>query len=272
MKFEWIPSIATGKRSLLSALGLAILPALFALATLAQGQTYSVLYTFPNPTDGSEPQGVIRDAAGNLYGATYNGGAHSGGAIFKLTPSGKETVLYSFGAYAGDGSGPVSVVGDAAGNLYGTTLSGGSDCSTGYSPHNCGTIFKLDPSGHETILHNFGGSGDGALPETGVVEDAAGNLYGTTGAGGDYKCNNQYYGCGTIFKLNSKGKYTVLYEFKDGSDGLGPNGLTLDAAGNLYGTAEGGDQVPSGIVFKLSPTGESTPSLAEPTAVCPPEL
>jgi uncharacterized repeat protein (TIGR03803 family) len=240
----------------LSVLGFALAVALVAFTPSAQAQSYSVFYTFPVAQDGSEPEGVIMDAAGNLYGAAYYGGAHAGGAVFKLNPAGEETVLYSFGAYKGDGAGPIGVARDAARNIYGTTTTGGSNCSSVYSPHNCGTIFKLDASGHETLLHSFGGRGDGAAPQAGVVTDAAGNLYGTTASGGDYKCDGGYYGCGTIFKLDSKGRYKILYKFEDGADGRGPNGVILDAAGNLYGTTTGGNQVPLGTVFKLTPTGQ----------------
>ena len=142
--------------------------------------------------DGADPEaGLILDAQGNLYGTTAWGGVYGQGTVFKLTPAGAETVLYSFTGLA-DGSEPVgSLVMDAQGNLNGTTEYGGV---YGY-----GTVFKLTPAGTETVLYSFTGSPDGALPSD-LVFDGQGNLYGTTGAGGNV---NSYCtaGCGVLFKI-----------------------------------------------------------------------
>jgi uncharacterized repeat protein (TIGR03803 family) len=122
-----------------------------------------VLYRFGGQPDGENPDaGLIRDGAGNLYGTTNIGAAFRGGTVFKLDTTGKETVLHSFSAEP-DGSYPVaSLVRDAKGDLYGTTLFGGD--ATCDSPIGCGTVFRVDTSGHETVLHAFAGGADGELP------------------------------------------------------------------------------------------------------------
>jgi uncharacterized repeat protein (TIGR03803 family) len=210
---------------------------------------YSVLYTFGQEgPDGCYPfAGVVRDPAGNLYGTTINGGASGWGTVFKLDATGKETVLYSFTGGA-DGSEPFAgLVRDAAGNLYGTTASGGT------SPFGNGVVFKLDTTGKETVLYTFTGGADGGEPFAALVKDAAGNLYGTTIAGGAF-------GQGTVFKLDTTGKETVLHSF-DGSDGAYPSeDLTRDAAGNLYGTTlfVAGGGLNYGVVFKLDTAGKET--------------
>jgi uncharacterized repeat protein (TIGR03803 family) len=151
----------------------------------------TVLHTFM-VTDGEDPiAGVILDAAGNLYGTTYGGGpGFSQGTVFKLSKTGKYTLLHSFTG-GDDGGGPTAgVILDAEGNLYGTTfLGGGTGCGGG----GCGVIFKLSRTGEETVLHSFTGT-DGDSPVAGVIHDAEGNLYGITSRGGDYNY-------GTVFKL-----------------------------------------------------------------------
>jgi uncharacterized repeat protein (TIGR03803 family) len=212
---------------------------------------YKVLHRFHGgANDGSEPLvGLILDAAGNLYGTTFGGGAFGYGAAFKLTPnadgSWTERVLHSFNG--SDGAYPYAgLTFDAAGNLYGTTSEGGASGN--------GTVFKLTPNADgswtESVLHSFSSS-DGAYPWAGcLIFDAAGNLYGTTLTGGSP-------GGGTVFKLapNQDGSWTesVLHSFTV-SDGWGPlAGLIFDAAGNLYGTAAGGGSASDGTAFKLSP-------------------
>ena len=206
----------------------------------------TVLYQFKGP-DGDGPDGVVRDAAGNLYGATSFGGTgcpgqQGCGTVFKLDASGKETVLHRFGG-TGDGTFPTTgVIRDAAGNLYGTTYTGGntSSCEAG-----CGTIFKVDASGKESVLHSFTGGADGFGPYGGVIRDKAGNLYGTTQAG-------------TVFKLDPANKLTVLHTLND-TEGCSPSAsLFRDAAGNLYGTAPGCGEFGSGTVFKVAPSGKTT--------------
>jgi len=209
--------------------------------------------------DGMYPYaGVVLDAQGNLYGTTAGGGTHGAGAVFKLDTTGKETVLYSFGGTAGDGADPsAGLVLDAQGNLYGTTMVGGDTTCTYLG--SCGTVFKVDATGKETVLYRFTGTGgDGANPMAGLVLDAQGNLYGTTYSGGTY-------GNGTVFKLDTTGKETVLYSFTGtGGDGAMPRaGLVLDAEGNLYGTTGAGGSAECGssgcgALFKLDTTGKET--------------
>ena len=196
---------------------------------------YQVLHSFTGDFSGpggAYPSGgLIRDAAGNLYGTTSQGGTYGRGTVFKLDAAGAETVLYSFaGKFFGpdDGENPYGLIRDAAGNFYGTTFYGGAS--------NNGTVFKLDASGKETVLYSFNGS-DGAHPSAGLFRDAAGNFYGATSDGGvsDW---------GVIFRLNvESGVSTVLHSFTGNSDGGAPYGaLITDNAGNLYGTTGfGGD-------------------------------
>ena len=214
----------------------------------AQAQTFTVLYDFTGSPDGEYSYAaVVRDAAGNLYGTTYEGGASGYGTVFKVDTSGTETVLHSFSAGT-DGSYPFAgVIQDNAGNLYGTTYEGGS---SGY-----GTVFKVDTSGTETILYTFaGGTTDGCNPAGGLLRDKAGNLYGTAGACGAS-------GVGAVFKLSKKGKETVLHSFAGGSsDGAYPAFTTLlmDKKGKLYGVTEDGGTGGVGTVYVLSPRGTVT--------------
>ena len=239
------------KKSKPIARSLALLLAVVAVAPSGFAQTYSLFYTFPSNQEGNRAQGVIEDGASIVYGAAYYGGAHADGAIFEINAAAQETVLYSFKGTP-DGNGPVGVVRDAHGNLYGATYFGGLNCQV-QPDAGCGTLFKVDPKGKETVLHTFGGRGDGVAP-VGVVMDSRGNLYGTTSNGGDFSCGGKYtWGCGTIFKLGADGSYTILYKFQGGVNGGSPNAVIVDAAGNLYGTAGGGTD---GIVFKLTPNHE----------------
>jgi uncharacterized repeat protein (TIGR03803 family) len=204
--------------------------------------------------DGCEPlAGVILDAAGNVYGTTEMGGnprcGGGCGTVYQLRPTSggwKEHILHDFGAI-GDGAVPGvgALILDSAGNLYGTTGGGGT---TGN-----GTVFKLTLGASsrwkETILHSFTGGANGIEPTAGVVMDKAGNLYGTTSAGGTNSC-----GCGLIYKLvpgsNGKWTYTVLHRF----DGAGPNAnLIMDSKGNLYGTTTTGGAGGYGVAFELAP-------------------
>lgn len=230
----------------------------------------TTLYRFTGSAGAGE--GVVKDAEGNLYGATTWGGdgacKFAGcGTVFKLSKAGKFTVLYSFKGWP-DGAYPSGVIRDSEGNLYGTTVNGGSahngNCSLNGVPYGCGTVFKVDASGKETVLHNFTDNSDGGYPEAGLIQDAAGNLYGTTGGGGGAGC---YHGCGVVFKLDKAAKETVLYRFKGGNDGASPYaGLIMDAQGNIYGTTGwGGISACSnlggegcGTVFKLSKSGKET--------------
>jgi uncharacterized repeat protein (TIGR03803 family) len=253
-------TVSFTKRS--ATLGLLILGVLLGAV---RAQTERVLYNFceqTNCTDGASPMaGLIFDQKGNLYGTTSAGGSGihgQWGAVFKLTPKGKETVLYSFCAQNGcsDGKGPVAgPVLDRKGNLYGTTFGGGIGDDPGY-----GVVFKLTPKGKYTVLHTFYGP-DGESPYGRLVFDQKGNLYGTTVSGG---ANGQ----GVVFKLTAKGKETVLYSFcaqDNCTDGALPYaGLVFDQKGNLYGTTYSGgahdncgvSNTGCGVVFKLTPDGK----------------
>jgi uncharacterized repeat protein (TIGR03803 family) len=175
--------------------------------------------------------GVIRDAAGNLYG-TASGLPLFGGTVFRVDNTGKETVLYSFEGGAEGGNPEAGLVQDEAGNLYGTTVFGGV--------FGQGVVFKVDMAGVETVLHNFKGQGDGTNTLAPLIRDANGNLYGTASGGGDLRGRCSGAGCGTMFKLTANGKLKVLHTFTGGSDGANPLGLVRDATGNFFGTASGG--------------------------------
>jgi uncharacterized repeat protein (TIGR03803 family) len=213
---------------------------------------YRVLYRFHDDKDGGEPfGGVTLDTAGNLYGTTSTAGSGFGlglGTVFKLDTAGKLTTLHAFTGNADGGNPFAGVILDTTGNLYGTTNYGGV-------PDYLGTVFMLDKTGKETVLHNFTGEADGESPFAPLIRDAAGNLYGTTlgKSSGDQ---------GTVFKLDKNGKETVLHNFTGRADGQNPEaGLIRDRVGNLYGTA-GGGQLNAGTVFKIDQAGKFTPLYA----------
>lgn len=226
--------------------------ALTLLVTAASAQTFSVFYTF-NFTDGSGPNGgLILDSAGNFYGTTQFGGSSNRGVIFKLSPAGQETVLYTFTGKT-DGGIPIGrLIRDAQGNLYGiTSLGGDPTCS-------CGTVFQLTPTGSLNTLHAFLGGMDGSQnqgqAELGLVM-VNGNLYGSASFGGVSGCDGSL-GCGVLFEVTLAGVETVLYRFTGQADGAFPQDLIRDAAGNIYGET-GGSYMRNngGTIFKLDTTG-----------------
>jgi uncharacterized repeat protein (TIGR03803 family) len=214
----------------------------------APAQTFTVLHSFAGrPSDGRMPTApLIQDAAGNLYGTTFGAGAFSGGTVFKVDASNNETVLHNFwaGKWGVNPSG--GLVQDAAGNLYGTTRTGGDLRCNENRSFGCGTVFKLDTTGHLTVLQRFHGT-DGDGPNAALLLDpVAGSLYGTTIGGGQASR-------GTIFRVDiATGHLTVLKSFPS-SFGNPYGGVVLDAAGNLYGTTGfgGGTKCDCGTVFKL---------------------
>jgi uncharacterized repeat protein (TIGR03803 family) len=216
----------------------------------------SIVYSFAGPPDAGNPAGnLVRDAAGNIYGATVWGGVSNSGAVFKVDATGQESVLYSFQGGSVDGANPEGgVIEDSAGNLYGTTAGGGS--FLGCANYGCGIVFKIDASGNETMLYGFTGdtqSGgiDGANPWSTLLRDAIGNLYGTTTLGGTS-------GFGTIFKVDSSGNETLLHNFA-GAEGAYPYaGLIADTSMNLYGTAYEGGTSHVGTIFKMDKTDTVT--------------
>ncbi|HEX3431166.1 MAG TPA: choice-of-anchor tandem repeat GloVer-containing protein [Rhizomicrobium sp.] len=222
---------------------------------LAADGTETVLHVFVNGRDGALPLASLVRVGSDLYGTTTEGGVkncgpYNCGTVFKIDKNGTETVAHRFKGGA-DGTYPASnLIADSAGNLYGTTVLGGSN---GCSNSGCGTVFKIAPDGTETVLHAFVGGTDGSGPTSSLARDASGNLYGTTAVGGGSSCMG--YGCGTVFKVSAQGKEQVLYAFQGTSDGNWPWGnLIIDATGNLYGIAELGG-TGSGVVFQLDTRG-----------------
>jgi uncharacterized repeat protein (TIGR03803 family) len=227
----------------------------------------TLLYTFKGGTDGGYPSGpIVRDAAGNLYGATAYGGdlscfsPHGCGTVFKLDPAGKKTVLHIFTGTGGDGAQPWSgLVSDKEGNLYGSTLNGGTGPNCTSAEDGCGTVYKIDKTGKETILYSFTGNGADFPPVYAALAlDEKGNIYGTTPTGGSENCG---FGCGAVWMLDLAGKNNILHEFSGGAEGATPGaGVTLDSVGNIYGTTgAGGDlscgnfnNAGCGTVFKLT--------------------
>lgn len=268
----------------------------------------TVLHRFTGkPNDGATPAaGLAIDTDGNLYGTTEVGGAFSFGTVFRVLPSGSETILYSFSSTA-TGQYPYGgLLLDQDGTIYGTTQEGGASdqCWGG-----CGTVFQLDAAGNETVLLNFwppaayptetltmdsaghlygitygsgycclgtifelskenitpsqtlytfnGGPG-GETPNSAVARDVEGNLYGSTGVGGDANCTYGHGGgCGIVYQLTPRGEEKVLYTFS-GPDGGFPGGLICDRRGNLYGTTSMGGTFGYGTVFKLDKHGNLT--------------
>jgi uncharacterized repeat protein (TIGR03803 family) len=254
----------------------------FKLSRGKNGWKETVLYSFvPGKTKGVIPAGgLIFDSAGNLYGTTWapgvvggplhaseRGGSRPtfwgcsvpgcGGTVYKLTPTKtgwKETDLYAFTGGDDGSASQASLIFDGAGNLYGTTVYGGTTgCTSGYG---CGVVFKVSPTKSgwkQSVLYRFTGAADGAYPMGSLISDTAGNLYSTGAAGGAS-------GKGVVFELTNAGhKWTegVLYSFSGGSDGGSPFATVVaDAQGNLYGTtSQGGDAYQSGVAYELTHSG-----------------
>jgi len=219
----------------------------------------TILHSFAGSPDGANPiSPVVRDPKGNLYGVTPYGGTINSsctpsitpgcGVVFKITPAGEETVLYRFSGGT-DGGIPSNNLLLVGATLYGTTGAGGElSCAP---PNGCGTVFKLR-GGTENVLYSFKGSPDGRGGGY-IVRDRAGNIYGTSGAGGDTSQNCPFgdIGCGTVFEVSPGGAETILYTFHEpfGADGLSPIDVTMGAQGNLYGSTI------NGTVFEVDTSG-----------------
>jgi len=204
----------------------------------------TVLHSFvPYPLGASPQANVCLGPGNNIYG-TALGGPTGNGVVFRVNNAGHEAVLYSFTG-GNDGGYPYAdVICNSAGQIYGTTEFGGSS--------GAGVVYRMAGAGHEAVLYSFTGGNDGGYPMASLIQDSAGNLYGTTVGGG-------YDGAGVVFKLDTKGNETVLYSFTGGNDGGFPYaGVVLDSAGNLYGTTNGGGQSGAGVVFKLDKNGNET--------------
>ncbi len=217
----------------------------------------TILHTFRGGADGAYPGGgVLRDAAGNLYGTTKAAGdltCNSGngcGTVFKLDAHGGFTVLHAFTGVP-DGLEPEisPLLRDSQGNIYGTTEQGGDEnCENSAG---CGTVFKVDGSGKETVLHVFHGGTDGAYPLGGVIRDAAGNIFGTTSAGGTFRG-------GVVYKVDAIGNETVLYNFAGTPDGLAPWSTLVAVGEYLYGTTSTGGSFGFGTLFKVDKAAHET--------------
>ena len=232
------------------AAGIALLT--LSAARSAQAQTFAVLQNL-GATEGANPYaGLTQATDGNLYGTAFNGGIGYG-TLFKITPSGALTALYTFCSQSGctDGQNPVAGLVQATnGNLYGTTESGGASSA--------GTVFKITSTGTLTTLYSFcsqAGCPDGQFPLASLVQGIDGNLYGTTFFGGGI------VDAGTIFKITPSGALTTLYSFCSQSvctDGSDPSGLVQSTDGNFYGTTREGGLNDYGTVFRITPTGTLT--------------
>jgi uncharacterized repeat protein (TIGR03803 family) len=247
-------------------------------ASLARAQTLTTLYSFCTHvtcTTGSSPESLIQATYGDFYGTTAAGGANDTvlcsdlfvygcGTVFKVTPAGKLTTLYSFCTLPNctDGAVPAAALIQAInGDFYGTTPYGGT--------HGGGTVFKITASGKLTTLYNFctlANCADGSFPQAALIQAANGDLFGTTAEGGASNpgCTTLGTGCGTIFKITPNGTLTTLYSFctlPNCTDGAVPGTALIQAAnGDFYGTTELGGLNPSpgGTVFKITPTGTLT--------------
>jgi uncharacterized repeat protein (TIGR03803 family) len=195
-----------------------------------------------NYTDGGYPSAVlVQGSDGNFYGTTEDGGTNGGaGTVFKMTPSGTLTTLYSFSG-GNDGSVPIAgVVQGVDGNFYGTTYEGGT--------HGFGTVFRVTGSGALTTLYSFTGGSDGENPWGGLVQASDGNLYGTTQSGGTY-------GFGTVFQIAPTGPLTTLVQFES-YNGANPSAALMQGTnGNLYGTTLYGGSGGDGTIFKITING-----------------
>lgn len=228
----------------------------FELSPSSNGWTETILYAFTGGADGAMPYAIpILDQAGNLYGATSQGGSSNNGVVFKLTPGSggwTETVLYTFSG-GGDGGWPIApLTFDPAGNLYGTTSQGGAG--------GWGNVFKLAPTSNgwvQSVLYAFTGADDGAQPQAPLVRDPFGSLYSTVPGGGSGSA-------GVVFRvrppasampsLSGAWDENVLYSFTGGNDGAGPNnGVIFDQAGNLDGVAPVAGSGGFGVVYQLMP-------------------
>jgi len=231
----------------------------FRLVHTPSGWNETILHIFTGASDGSYPQGpVILDAQGNLYGTTGGDGdpVFKCGTVFEIQHLAgghwSKKRLYAFTGGPNDGAAPwAGLVFDGTGNLYGTTIIGGSS--------NAGTVFELSPAGGgtwtESVIYSFGSTaGDGSQPRAGLTIDSQGNLYGTTSTGG--------VGYGTAFELSpSGGSWTenIMHTFQGGTDAATPySSLTFDSVGNLYGTTWAGGTNNAGTVYELSPVGDGT--------------
>jgi uncharacterized repeat protein (TIGR03803 family) len=220
------------------------------VAAAASGTTFKTLADFVTTGNyGPNYMSLAQGLDGNLYGTTFSGGANNEGTVFKTTPAGTVTTIYSFCSLANcaDGEQPYDgVILGTDGNFYGTTFYGGANgCCIG-------TVFKITPAGKLTTLHSFGAI-DGISPWGALVQGTDGNFYGTTSAGGLNSSS------GTVFKISPSGEFTSLYSFcslSNCADGKYPRGGLVQASNGLfYGVTLSGGAFGSGSVYSISSTG-----------------
>jgi uncharacterized repeat protein (TIGR03803 family) len=221
--------------------------------SMTTGGTENVLYSFGHHgSDGQNPNAGLVDVKGTLYGTTELGGANDNyGTVFRIAPTGKEKVLYSF-AGGSDGIEPDAGLINVNGTLYGTTFSG--------DRYSGGTVYSISTTGTEKVLHGFGRAtgSDGANPVASLI-NVKGTLYGTTRYGGGSPCLGSDIRCGTVFSVTTAGTEEVLHAFDGGTDGNFPSASLINVNGRLYGTANfGGDHkclegLGCGTVFALTP-------------------
>jgi uncharacterized repeat protein (TIGR03803 family) len=218
----------------------------FLMLVSGAGAQVTVLYNFGthagDPAHPNYPGFVVQGRDGNLYSTSNDGGTDNAGTVFKITPAGQVSVLYSFDGVTGAFPSSGLTLG-TNGNFYGTTYENG--------PANYGTVFKITSKGKLTVLHAFDGS-DGATPWGAPVEGTDGAFYGTTEVGGSSDC-------GTVYRVTAGGKFKTLYSF-DGTYGCQPLApLVLGNDGNFYGTTlQGGNNPAFGGIFKVTPAGVIT--------------
>jgi uncharacterized repeat protein (TIGR03803 family) len=241
---------------------LGLLVVLFVGVALAAAQTLKTVYTFETTGPYGPYANVVQGLDGNLYGTTAYGGTNGQGTVYRLTPEGKFSTIYSFCSLAdcADGAAPnAPVVLGTDGNFYGTTLGGGT--GTVYCGEGCGTIFKLTPKGVLTTLHNFctvSPCDDGSQPDSGLVQGGGGDFYGVTPSyGGSYLQ-------GTVYKITPSGTFTALYAFcqqNDCTDGEMPRAPLIQGTnGMFYGTTEEGGANGYGEIFEIGST-PGTPTI-----------
>jgi uncharacterized repeat protein (TIGR03803 family) len=216
---------------------------------------HTIVHAFAGgANDGAGPWGnLLLDTNGNLYGDTEAGGAHGFGVLYKLAPNGALTVLHHFTGGV-DGFAPSPSFFNATGDLFGTTAGSVFGCSA-----DCGTIFRFDTDANLTTLYTFNGP-DADGPDSHLVQDAAGNIYGTTAIGGSSPDCVRSDGCGTVFRLAPDGTFVALHHFAGGNGGgeVPTGSLVRDAAGNLLGTTIGGGTYLGGTVYRLDGVGDAT--------------
>ncbi len=206
--------------------------------SLTPSGTETILHAFKGSgRDGAFPLGELVKLHGALYGTTEGGGTKQVGTVFSVTPSAKETTVFSFRSKGSAPDYPEAALVNVDGTLYGTTDSGGA--------HGMGAVFSITPAGTLTTVYSFHGTSDGAFPRAALI-NVGGTLYGTASFGGSSDL-------GTVFSVTPSGTETTLHSFTGGADGANPLTPVINVGGNLYGTTVGGGTTGNGTVFEVIP-------------------